>query len=144
MTAEGIRLHAVTPQTLCVLDSIADPDIFDDPLDSHRLARFVEAPGHRLILALDADAVVGQVCAIVQRQLSGADELFVDNLGVAQTHRRRGIGSALWQAAVEWGRAEGCGAVWVATQNACAEAVALYRALRLTEGTAITFETELE
>lgn len=128
---------------LASLGPVDDPDIFDDVLDPARVARFVAEPGHGLFAAAADGRLVGQLCAMVQRQLSGPDALYVDNLGVSVRYRRRGIARQLWGAACEWGRSEGCGAVWVPTQAACGEAIALYKALGLVEGSAITFEAAL-
>ncbi|MEM7696633.1 MAG: GNAT family N-acetyltransferase [Pseudomonadota bacterium] len=138
-----IRLAALTPGNLTLLTRIPDPDIFDGAITPEAAGRLAAAPLHRVILAVADEGVVGQAVGMVQRQLCGPDALFVDNLGVARHHRRRGIASALWRGLCDWGRGEGARAVWVATERGCVEAQHLYSALNLSEGRAITFDGDL-
>lgn len=141
--SQPIRVTRLTGHTLNLLDRVADPDIFDGPVSADAAMRVATAPGHAVFLAVADVGVVGQICGMVQRQLCAPDALFVDNLGVAQSHRRRGVARTLWTATCAWARAEGAHAVWVATEKACAEAQHLYTALGLSEGRAITFDGDL-
>jgi GNAT superfamily N-acetyltransferase len=69
-----------------------------------------------LVAELDGE-VVGQLGAHVEPPMDNADRqmlpylgrtrLFIDSLGTAKTHWRRGVGAALVEAAEEWGRDKG-------------------------------------
>jgi ribosomal protein S18 acetylase RimI-like enzyme len=81
----------------------------------------------KVALVAEADGVlVGSVSAALhepvpsaQRQLQtdlGRRRLHVDSLGVASSHRRDGVGSALMQAVEDWGRARGAEVILLETE----------------------------
>jgi len=115
------------------------PDVFDDPVDAERLANYVRAPGHMMLLAFDGDLVVGQCAAVLHRHPDKATELYVDELGTASTHRRQGIGRDLLKAMFDWGREVGCEEAWLGTELDNDAANALYRGQRPVEDEAIQF-----
>lgn len=139
----AFTVEVVSAANIALFDTIADPTIFDGRVERERIARFVATPSHGLFVALSDGAIVGQLCAMIQRQLHGPDALYVDNLGVSRAHRRMGIARSLWTAACRWAGEEGCEVVWVPTSAGCEEARALYTALGLSEGSAVTFEGNL-
>lgn len=118
-------------------------DVFDDDIDAAGLAAYLDAPGHALFVARADDAVVGQARGCVHLQPDGPPELYIDNLGVAPAYKRRGIATALVRALIDWGRAQGCASMWVATETDNAEGLAFYKALGLDAKTMAYFETEI-
>ena len=127
-----IALHLMAPGDAPLLDRVAD-DVFDEPIDPARLRAYLGEPGHLLILALDggpgAPLVVGQCAAVLHRHPDKPPELYVDEVGVAPSHRRRGLGRALMERMLLEGRARGCDEAWLGTESDNAEANALYRRL---------------
>jgi aminoglycoside 6'-N-acetyltransferase I len=103
-------------------------DVFDEDPSPARLTAVVEAEGHLLVIAVDGGRTVGQCAAMVLQLVSKGPELFVENLGVAPSHRRRGVASALLAEVAAWGRAQGCDVAWVATEPDNDAANALYAA----------------
>lgn len=68
--------------------------------------------------------MVGQTVAHVLQRPDGPPDLYVDNLGVAPTHRRRGVAGRLLDEAFQWGRAQ----AWIVTETDNVAAKSLYRA----------------
>ncbi len=102
------------------------PDVFDAAVDSQRLSAYLAAPGHRMIVALHEGEVVGQVAAVVHRHPDKPSELYIDELGVAEAFRRRGLARAMLDAMLAWGRELGCEEWWVGTETDNVPARGLY------------------
>lgn len=118
----GVEIHRVASAT------IPPPleDVFDDDPTVERLAAAVGAEGHLLAIAVADGRTVGQCAAMVLQLVSSGPELFVENLGVAESYRRRGIATALLAEVASWGREHSCGTAWVATEPDNDAANALY------------------
>ncbi|SDE32148.1 GNAT family N-acetyltransferase [Limimaricola pyoseonensis] len=106
---------------------VARADIFDHPVDPGQLAAFVSDPAHELILALEAGRPVGLVSGVVLLHPDKPPIFFVNELGVAEHRRRRGIGAQLVARMLDLARARGCRGVWLATEGENHAARALYR-----------------
>jgi aminoglycoside 6'-N-acetyltransferase I len=138
MTAEIVRL---TPANTVLLARVAD-DVFDDEIVPARVAAFLAESGHLMLLAVDDGLVVGQLAAIVHRHPDRATELYLDNLGVAPSHRRRGVARRLMEEMLELGRGLGCEEAWVGTEVDNDAARGLYA--RYSEGgTFVMYEFDL-
>lgn len=122
METQIIRLD---PANAAILARVAD-DVFDEDIDSARVAAYLATPGHFMVLAVADGEVVGQACGVIHRHLDLPTELYIDNLGVAEDFRRQGIASRLLDDLVAWGRSEGCEEAWVATEPDNDPACALY------------------
>jgi len=134
----GFVIRRMTEADAAAFDNIA-PDVFDEPIDPQRLATYLATPGHLMLLAFDADLVVGQCAGVVHRHPDKSTELYVDELGTASTHRRQGIGRALLEAIFAWGSELGCKEAWLGTELDNEAANALYRGQRPVEDEAIQF-----
>jgi aminoglycoside 6'-N-acetyltransferase I len=121
-----------------LFDRVA-PEVFDEPVDPARLGAYLDAPGHLMVLAFEAELVVGQCAAVVHRHPDKPTELYVDEVGAASTHRRRGIARMLLAEMFAWGRELGCEEAWLGTELDNDAANALYRGLRPVEDEAIRF-----
>jgi ribosomal protein S18 acetylase RimI-like enzyme len=124
----AIAIHCVTPDNADLLAKVAD-DVFDEEVTPDRLGPFLAAAGHVMFVAVEADQVVGQIRGMVHVQPDRASDLYIDNLGVAPSHKRRGIGGQLIAALVGWGEARGCTYVWLATEPDNDEGIGFYEAL---------------
>jgi aminoglycoside 6'-N-acetyltransferase I len=115
------------------------PDVFDEPVTPARLAAYLQAPGHIMVVALEGETIVGQCAGVVHRHPDKATELYIDEVGTASTHRRQGIARAMLEEMFGWGRALGCDEAWLGTELDNDAANALYRGYRPTEDEAIQY-----
>jgi ribosomal protein S18 acetylase RimI-like enzyme len=97
---------------------VPDPldEVFDDTFSPERLAQRAAVDGHLLVVAVEGGRTVGQVAGIVQHLAHKPAELHLENVGVAPSHRRRGIAAAMVTEALAWGGELGCDEAWVATE----------------------------
>lgn len=102
------------------------PDVFDEPVRPERLAAYLRAPGHLMLLAFDDDVVVGQCSAVIHHHPDKPTELYIDEVGTASTHLRRGIATRMVDAMFAWGRELGCQEAWLGTELDNVEANGLY------------------
>lgn len=104
-------------------------DVFDDPIVPARAREFLADPHHHLVVALADGVVVGMVSAVDYLHPDKADpELWINEVGVASSHRGQGLGQALLQATLALGRELGCRVAWVATDRGNTPAMRLYAA----------------
>jgi aminoglycoside 6'-N-acetyltransferase I len=142
MFPEDISIRRVESGDAPLLELIA-PDVFDEDLRPDALAAFLAAEGHALFVAIADGVVVGQARGMIHVQPDKAKELYVDNLGVAPSHQRRGIATRLVRSLMDWGRAGGCASLWVATEIDNAEGIAFYASLGLEPKTLVWFSSDL-
>ncbi|HEX5438839.1 MAG TPA: GNAT family N-acetyltransferase [Gemmatimonadaceae bacterium] len=93
------------------------PSVFDAPVDPRWSAEFLADPRHHLAVALDAEEVVGMASAIHYVHPDKAPQLWINEVGVAPTHRGRGIGRRLMELLLEHARTLGCTEAWVLTDD---------------------------
>jgi aminoglycoside 6'-N-acetyltransferase I len=122
----GITLRRMQPGDEAMFQSIA-PDVFDEPIDAGRLHAYLRTPGHLVVLALEGDLVVGQCAGVLHRHPDKPTELYVDEVGTASTHLRRGIARMMMDELFAWGRELGCEEAWLGTETDNEPAKALYR-----------------
>jgi aminoglycoside 6'-N-acetyltransferase I len=118
-------IHVLGPGDAEVLRRVA-PEVFDEEVDPEYAAEFLADPRHHLVVAMDEDIVVGFASGVHYIHPDKPPELFVNEVGVAPTHHRRGIARELLQALLAQGRAAGCVAAWVGTDVSNASARGLY------------------
>ena len=106
-----------------LLDNIA-PDVFDNAIDPNSLAAFLADPRHLMFLAVEDGVVVGMASAFEYIHPDKPPQLFINEVGVAPSHQRRGIGRRLIEALVHAAKARGCSNAWLgtATDNTAAQA----------------------
>ena len=121
----AIELRWLGPDDAAVLDRVA-PDVFDGPIVPRRTRAFLDDPRHHLVVALDDGVVVGMATGVDYVHPDKAPQLFVNEVGVAASHRRRGIGRRLVDAMLAHARAIGCTYAWVGTEADNVAARTLY------------------
>lgn len=111
-----------------VLDRVAD-DVFDNPIDVRAAREFLRDSRHRLAVAIDDGVIVGFVSAVLYvHPDKPAPELWINEVGVASSHQRRGIARRLLESTLEDARAAGCREAWVLTDRTNEAAMGLYEA----------------
>lgn len=109
-----------------VLDNVA-PGVFDEPVRPDLTRRFLATPNYRIFVALDGDLVVGMVTGFTHFHPDKDEEFFVNELGVDDAYRRRGIGRRLLEAMLAEARGMGCADAWLGTETTNTQALGLYR-----------------
>jgi ribosomal protein S18 acetylase RimI-like enzyme len=111
-----------------VLQRVAD-DVFDHAIDPAASATFLADERHHIAVAIDDGWVVGFASGVhYLHPDKPRPQLFVNEVGVAASHRGRGLGRAVLGALLEHGKALGCSEAWVLTDRDNAPAVRLYMA----------------
>ncbi|MEV5975523.1 GNAT family N-acetyltransferase [Streptomyces sp. NPDC052114] len=108
--------------------------LFDGPVRPEAARRFLDSPGHHLLLAYEDDGggdgervPVGFVSGVETVHPDKGVEMFLYELGVAEGHRRRGTGRALVNALAALARDRGCYGMWVGVGTDDEAALATYR-----------------
>jgi len=92
--------------------------LFDAPPEPAATRRFLAEPTHHLLIAYDAGGEpVGFVTGVETTHPDKGTEMFLYELGVAESARRQGIGSALAGALAALARQRGCYGMWVGTED---------------------------
>ena len=127
--AAAIAISLLKPGDDAVLANVA-PGVFDDPVDAPAVKRFLADPGHHLAVAIENGTVVGFASAVHYfHPDKPAPELWINEVGVATTHRARGLGKRILGRLIEEARALGCAEAWVITDRSNRPALRLYASL---------------
>jgi ribosomal protein S18 acetylase RimI-like enzyme len=105
------------------------PGVFDDDVDPAFTAEFLHDPRHHLAVALDAGIVVGFASGVHYVHPDKPPELWVNEVGVAPSHQRQGLGQRLLRTLFARGREVGCREAWVLTSPANGPAIRLYESV---------------
>lgn len=109
-----------------VLEHVAD-DLFDDLLDARATTAFLSDPRHHLAVALDGELVVGFASAVLyEHPDKPRPELWINEVGVAPTHQRLGLGRRVIDALLAVAREARCAEAWVLTDRGNRAAMRLY------------------
>ena len=68
------------------------PAVFDSEPKPRLVTEFLNDPRHHLVVALHGDQIVGFVSAVHYVHPDKPAELFINEVGVAPTHRHKGLG----------------------------------------------------
>jgi ribosomal protein S18 acetylase RimI-like enzyme len=121
----------VRPLTLAEVDVLlrVDPDVFDDEVRLEWARDYLADPRAHLAVAIVDGVVIGMASGLVYNHPDKPRQLFLNEVGVAEPYRRRGVGRRLIETLLEAGRAAGCVEAWVATETDNHTAREFYAAL---------------
>jgi len=88
--------------------------------------RIFADPRHHLAVAVDGGTVVGMVSAVHYVHPDKPPELWINEVGVAASHRRMGLARRMLDAVLGHARTLGCGEAWVLTDVENDAALRLY------------------
>jgi ribosomal protein S18 acetylase RimI-like enzyme len=92
--------------------------LFDAPPEAGAARRFLDDPLHHMLVAYDEDGQpVGFVSGVETTHPDKGTEMFLYELAVDESSRRRGIGSALVKALEALARGRGCYGMWTGTED---------------------------
>ena len=129
-----LEYRMLGPAEAAVLDRVAD-DVFDGEIQPSLAREFVGDPRHHLAVAVDAGTVVGFASGVHYVHPDKPAELWINEVGVAPTHLRRGVAQALLRMLFDAGRAAGCTQAWVLTDRDNTAAMRLYASVGGAAGT---------
>ena len=121
----AVEIRLLAPGDDAVLRAVA-PGVFDNAIDPQLTAAFLRDPRHHLAVAIENGQVVGFASGVHYLHPDKPAELWVNEVGVAPTHLRRGLGQAVLRRLLECGAELGCRQAWVLTEPDNAGAMALY------------------
>ena len=124
---EEVEIRLLGAGDGAVLTRVA-PEVFDGPVVDDLRDEFLSDPRHHLVVATSGGEVVAFASGVHYVHPDKPPTLFVNEIGVAPTWRRRGLARRLLAALLERGRAIGCTEAWVGTEISNAPARALYAA----------------
>ncbi len=121
-------IRILRPEDAPILAHVA-PDVFDNAIDPRWAAEFAADPRHHMAIALIDDRVVGMASAVHYVHPDKPTELWINEVGVAPSHRSQGIGRRLVQALFARGRELGCTEAWLGTEETNLAARRMYAAV---------------
>jgi ribosomal protein S18 acetylase RimI-like enzyme len=116
-----------------ILGNVA-AEVFDNPIDPELTREFLGDPRHHIAVAIEDELVVGFASGVHYVHPDKPPELWINEVALAPTHRRRGLGKALLRALFEVGRSRNCVVAWVLTDRNNIAAMALYSSVGGREG----------
>jgi aminoglycoside 6'-N-acetyltransferase I len=128
-----IAIRTLGPADHAVLMHAAE-DVFDHEVDPDLAREFLDDPRHHIVVAVDGALVVGFVSAVHYVHPDKRPQLWINEVSVAPTHRRRGLAAAMLRAMFDVGRAHRCIEAWVLTDRMNPMAMALYASVGGREG----------
>lgn len=125
--ATAVTVRMLGPSDAPVLTRVAD-GVFDNAVDPRLTAEFLADARHHMAVAIDDGVVVGMASGVDYIHPDKPVELWVNEIGVATSHRQRGIGKQLLQVLFDHARALGCTDAWLGTEVDNTAARRLYAA----------------
>lgn len=104
-------------------------DLFDHPVDPEQLRAFLSSDRDFLWFAFAGEAAIGFASATVILHPDSRPVLFLNEIAVADTAQRRGVGQSLMQAAIAFADMQGWQSTWVLAEQSDDRAMAFYRSL---------------
>ena len=120
-----LEVRMLGPGDDAVLSRLAD-GVFDHAIIPGVTAEFLADPRHHLCVAIEDGGVVGMASAVHYVHPDKPTELWINEVGVAPSHHRRGIGKLIMTELLAHARALGAHEAWVLTDVDNAAARALY------------------
>ena len=111
----AVDLHKLSADNSGMLVHIA-PEVFDHEINHEYLAAFLEDPRHVMFIATDGSTVVGMASGFEYFHPDKPPQLWINEVGVASTHRRQGIGRRLVDALVGYAKDRRCVYAWLGTE----------------------------
>ena len=119
------ELKILRPADAELLRNVA-PGVFDHDLKPALVEEFLRDARHHLAVAIEDGAVVGFASGVHYVHPDKPAELWINEVGVAPSHHRRGIGKAIIEALLAHAQRLGCREAWVLTDRSNQAAMRLY------------------
>jgi ribosomal protein S18 acetylase RimI-like enzyme len=120
-----VEIRILGPGDEAVLARVAG-DVFDDDVVAELSAEFLQDDRHHIVVALQEELVVGFASGVHYVHPDKPPELWINEVGVAPSHQRRGVGRQVLRTMLRLGAELGCRAAWVLTSWSNRPAMGLY------------------
>ena len=130
----AITFHLLTADTAPLL---MGANVFDNPVDQNQLDAFVADHGHQMFFAMQSGEVVGMASGNILLHPDKEPIFFINEIGVTENMRNRGIATDLTLRLMDLAREKGCRGIWLATESDNLAARALYKKLKARETEAV-------
>ena len=101
-TRGSVMTPIITPWvSLDQLDSVAE-GVFDEAIRQDEARAFLKDPSHIMMLAIENEMVVGMASGVVIRHPDKLQELWINEVGVADRARGNGLAQRLVQGLFDW------------------------------------------
>ncbi len=111
-----IEIRILGPPDAALLERCGR-DVFDLAVAPKWAAEFLADPRHHMAAAMEGGTVVGFVSAVHYVHPDKPAELWINEVGVAESHQGQGLGKRLLRAMFAHGRSLGCTEAWVLTEE---------------------------
>jgi ribosomal protein S18 acetylase RimI-like enzyme len=125
---DRVTIRSLGPTDAALFDRVA-AGVFDHAVEPRLAAEFLADPRHHMVVAMRDGVIVGMASALHYVHPDKPTELWINEVGVAPTEQRRGIGRRILAALLAEGRALGCTEAWLGTDESNTAARSLYAAL---------------
>ena len=117
-------------------------DVFDNPVDESFAREFLADPRHHIVVALDNDVIIGFASAVHYIHPDKPPELWINEVGVADSYQGKGIGKAILNEMLNLGESLGCVNAWALTDKNNVAANGLYKSVggRISEEETVMYE----
>jgi ribosomal protein S18 acetylase RimI-like enzyme len=126
--AVSVEIRILSSRDEAVLTHVAR-DVFDYDVNRELTAEFLHDPRHHLAVAVEAGTVVGFASAVHYVHPDKPPELWINEVSVASSHQRHGVGRQLLAALFKLGDSLGCREAWVLTEHSNFAAQRLYQSV---------------
>lgn len=127
---------------LNLLMNVAD-DVFDNAVIEKLAYEFLNDPRHHIVVALVDNQVIGFASAVHYIHPDKPAELWINEVGVAETHQNKGIAKAILRELFEVGKNLGCTVSWVLTDQDNLPANKLYQSVGGKKSETVLYEFKL-
>jgi len=124
--AKQFTIKVLSKSDLALVLNAAD-DVFDNSVDERYAAEFLADPRHHIVAAIDNSVMIGFASAVHYIHPDKSSELWINEVGVASSHQKQGIGKAIMQEMLRLGHELGCKTAWVLTERDNLPANGLYK-----------------
>ena len=98
--------------SLAQLDSVAE-GVFDEAIRQDEARAFLKDPSHIMMLAMEDEMVVGMASGVVIRHPDKLQELWINEVGVADRARGNGLAQRLVQGLFDWSAGRDIRTAWL-------------------------------
>ena len=139
-----VAIKVLSKSDLSLLLNIAN-DVFDNPVDETFAAEFLNDPRHHIVVALADDVIIGFVSAVHYIHPDKPPELWINEIGVAPSHQKQGVGKTLMKEMLRLGQKLGCENAWLTTERDNIPAMRLYKSAggKADAGDTVMYEFDL-